>query len=224
MVSWRVRHVSNDRVILIAFDAESSNESSDDHFSDAHSGLENSTLNSPTEVPIARVEKVDNEPSHGEIRGRDAEPDEMTPFPDHTDIGFDGAAGDRRASTPGGRPIPTTVVEKIDTDVPSYGEVPGTPAHEMRLADAVPDMVVRSASGYSSRSSSISRARAGSTPGDLPIPVTKVEKVDSKPSFGEVPGTEAYEKRKQDAEPDMVEQVRDLPGKPMSSFRTSASD
>jgi len=46
----------------------------------------------------------------------------------------------------------------------------------------------------------------------LPIPITKVEKVDSEPSHGEVPGTEAFEIRKGDAEPDIVEEVGDVPG------------
>lgn len=170
-----------------------SSESSDDHFSDAHSGLEQSSLNSPIDIPVTRVEKVDNEPSY-----------------ETKDLGLDSTTRSRSASTPGDRPIPITVVEKVDMETASYGEVPGTAAHSMRSADAVPDMVVR-ASAASSRSSSISRARAGSTPGDLPIPITRVEKIDDKLGFGEVPGTEAYEKRKEDAEPDVVERVVDLP-------------
>lgn len=44
--------------------------------------------------------------------------------------------------SPGGSPIPKTVVEKVD-DKPSYGEVEGTPAKEMRMADAMPDEVRR---------------------------------------------------------------------------------
>ncbi len=120
--------------------------------------------------------------------------------------------------SPGGQPIPITVIEKIDPSEASYGEVPGTEAHEKRLADAVPDLVVRT--GERSRSSS-TRSRAGSTPGDLPIPITKVEKVDSKPSHGEVPGTHAYELRKEDAEPDIVEEVGDAVGKDISAPHTS---
>lgn len=122
--------------------------------------------------------------------------------------------------SPGGQPIPITIVEKIDPDEPSYGDVPGTEAHEKRLADAVPDLVVRTGD-QRSRSSSTTRSRAGSTPGDLPIPITKVEKVDSKPSHGEIPGTHAYELRKGDAEPDIVEEVGDVPGKDISTVCTS---
>ncbi|KAH9438829.1 hypothetical protein MCOR02_002429 [Pyricularia oryzae] len=36
------------------------------------------------------------------------------------------------------------------------------------------------------------------------LPKTRVEKVDNEPSFGEVPGTEAYQKRASDAEPDEI--------------------
>lgn len=123
----------------------------------------------------------------------------------------------RRPSTPGDRPIPTTVIEKVDPDTPSHGEVPGTDAHEMRKADAVPDMVIKSSPSGSrsgSRSSSISRLRAGSTPGDRPIPITRIERVDDKPSYGEEPGTDAYNMREEDAVPDEVEIVGDVPGKP----------
>jgi len=94
----------------------------------------------------------------------------------------------------------------------------------MREADAVPDEVeiigeTKDLEGKSTTSGipvtvadRISRNRAESTPGDLPIPITKVEKVDSEPSHGEVPGTEAYELRKGDAEPDIVEEIGDAPG------------
>lgn len=191
---------------------------SDDHFSDAQSGLDHSGGASPV-VPLTRIEKVDDEPSHGEVPGTnaygrresDAEPDEVTIIPE----GTEDKDSEPRSSTPGGRPIPTTLVEKVDPSSPSHGEVPGTLAHEKRSADAVPDLVVKS--GERSRSSS-TRSRANSTPGDLPIPITKVEKVDSVPSHGEVPGTKAFEMRKGDAEPDIVEEVGDAPGKSVRSL------
>ena len=34
-------------------------------------------------------------------------------------------------------------MEKVEPDSPSYGEVPGTPAHDMRRADAEPDEIVK---------------------------------------------------------------------------------
>jgi hypothetical protein len=198
---------------------------SDDHFSDAQSGQSRpeSALNSP--IPVTRIEKVDNEPSYGEVPGtnaynirtNDAEPDEIAVLPEEKQK----AHARSGSATPGGLPIPTTVVEKIDPSTPSHGEVPGTSAHEMRKADAVPDLVIRSPVGSRSTSRS-SRFRARSTPGDLPIPTTKVEKVDSKPSHGEVPGTDAYEMRKNDAEPDVVEEVGDIPGKLHPSYCTSS--
>ena len=43
---------------------------------------------------------------------------------------------------PGGKPIPKTMVEKVDPDIPSHGEVPGTHAYELRQADTAPDKVV----------------------------------------------------------------------------------
>jgi hypothetical protein len=38
-----------------------------------------------------------------------------------------------------------------------------------------------------------------------------VERVDDEPCFGEVPGTDAYNKRLQDAVPDVVVKVEDPP-------------
>jgi len=182
---------------------------SDDQFEDARSGMEQSALNSP--VPVTRLQKVDTD---SEKSAADAVPDQVAVKPEELLARLETVSNspNSRPSTPGGRPIPTTVVEKLDPDTPSHGEVPGTPAHEMRMADAVPDIVIR-ASPRGSRASSISsrpRSRAGSTPGDRPIPKTRVERVDSKPSHGEVPGTEAYEKRAQDAQPDIIEEVGDI--------------
>lgn len=151
------------------------------------------------------------------MREGDAEPDQIAIVPEETLS----AGHSTRPSTPGGRPIPTMVVEKIDPETPSHGEVPGTDAHEMRKADAVPDMVIRAASHSPSRAS---RLRSASTPGDLPIPSTKVELVDDKPGYGDVPGTEAYKKREEDAVPDEVQVVGDLQGKPLSSYVSPASD
>ncbi|KAK0118922.1 hypothetical protein ONS95_007793 [Cadophora gregata] len=205
-----------------AHDLESSD--SEDHFSDAQSGLEpTSTDDTPVpavKVPHTRVEKVDDEASYGEepgteayrLREQDAAPDEIAIVPEHTTPRISTPIS-KPSTPPGGQPIPLMIVEKVDPSSPSHGEVPGTLAHDMRAADAVPDLVVRS--GERSRSSS-TRSRAGSTPGDLPIPITKVEKIDSSPRHGEVPGTKAYELRRGDAEPDIVEEVGETPGSPTS--------
>ncbi|KAI1428293.1 hypothetical protein F5Y12DRAFT_732983 [Xylaria sp. FL1777] len=74
-------------------------------------------------------------------------------------------------------------------------EDPG--AHELAASD--------SDEHYSdAQSSPRDNARAVS-----PIPRTRVEKVDDQPSYGEVPGTEAYDKRTEDASPDEIAIVQD---------------
>lgn len=155
------------------------------------------------------------------MRESDAEPDEIAVI---SDTKAEEAKSPLRVSTPGGQPIPTTVVEKVDPSNPSHGEVPGTPAHDKHATDAVPELVVRAGS----KSPSVgSRSRALSTPGDLPIPITRIEKVGCEPSHGEISGTHAYEMRKEDAEPDIVEEIGNLPGKldlsPYTSERLTRS-
>jgi hypothetical protein len=36
-----------------------------------------------------------------------------------------------------------TVVEKVDPEEPSHGDIPGTIAHKVRAADAVPDVILK---------------------------------------------------------------------------------
>lgn len=109
-------------------------------------------------------------------------------------------------------PIPITRVERVD-DKAAHGEVPGTPAYNLRTQDAVPDEVEIVPEGRRPRSGTQSRSRASSmldassrpqTPGGSPIPRTIVDRVDNKPSHGEVEGTLAKEMRMADAEPDEV--------------------
>lgn len=107
-------------------------------------------------------------------------------------------------------PVPRTRVERVDSSA-QHGEVPGTSAYEKRELDAVPDEIEVVPEGALSRD----RSPAGlqerpSTPGDSPIPRTMVEKLDpGSPSYGEVPGTEAFEKRQADAVPDLVKKADD---------------
>lgn len=111
----------------------------------------------------------------------------------------------------GTSPIPVTRVERVD-DEPSYGEVPGTEAYSKRVQDAVPDEVEIVPDGQRSRSTSrLSASDRPYTPGGSPIPKTVVEKVDDAPAYGEVPGTDAYEKRSQDAVPDVIVKVPEPP-------------
>ncbi|OBS18078.1 hypothetical protein FPOA_09806 [Fusarium poae] len=112
---------------------------SDDQFTDAASGSESPRISSP--IPITRVEKVDDQPSHGEVpgthayelRGQDAQPDEIAIAPETT-------ASEDAPPTPKVSP-PTTVVE----------EAPGARSRshsiqyeERRKADASPDILVDS--------------------------------------------------------------------------------
>lgn len=126
-------------------------DSSDEHFSDASEGRP--TRNEATSpIPITRVERVDDEPAHGEVPGteaykmrtQDAVPDEVEIVPDgQRSRSTSRVSVSDRPLTPGGTPIPKTIVEKIDPDQPSYGDVPGTHAHQQRLADAQPDVVLK---------------------------------------------------------------------------------
>jgi hypothetical protein len=106
-----------------------------------------------------RVERVDDEPAYGEVPGTDAYnkrlldavPDEMEIVPDgqrsrsNTTRSRSNTTRSRAASnlSTGSRshsPIPRTVVERVD-DRPAHGEVEGTAARELRLADAEPDEI-----------------------------------------------------------------------------------
>ena len=130
-------------------------DASDDHFSSASEG---GSL-SPDNVPITRVERVDDKALHGEVPGTpaydlrmsDAVPDEIEVVPEGRRSRSATASAPRsrshshlshgpesRPATPGGTPIPKTVVERVDFK-PAYGEVEGTSAKEMRMADAEPD-------------------------------------------------------------------------------------
>lgn len=91
---------------------------SEDHFSDAQSAPRSPTA-SP--IPKLRVEKVSTEPSYGEVPGteayklreEDAEPDEIAIVPEGLKLDTNVRGDDGKSpSTPGGHPIPMTVVEE----------------------------------------------------------------------------------------------------------------
>jgi hypothetical protein len=94
---------------------------------------------------------VDDEPAYGEVPGteayekrtQDAVPDEVEVVPDGLRSRSTSRVDGDRPITPGGTPIPKTVVEKVDPDTPAYGDVPGTHAYEVRAADALPDVIVK---------------------------------------------------------------------------------
>ena len=120
------------------------------------------------------------------------------------------AKSSKHPTHPGSIPIPVTVIEKVDPLSPSHGDVPGTAAYAMRLADAIPDAILQAPSpGQVSPTIS----PGASTPTIVPIPRTVVTRVDSTPSHGEVPGTDAYKIRTEDAQPDSIEKKGDVLGK-----------
>ncbi|KAL4781700.1 hypothetical protein BJX76DRAFT_334693 [Aspergillus varians] len=119
-------------------------------------------------------------------------------------------------------PIPRTRVEKVD-DTPSHGDVPGTSAYEKREQDAVPDEV--EVISHSRSPSTAGQRRRSLTPGGTRIPQTVVEKVDPhQPSYGDVPGTEAYDKRRADAVPDLVTKTSESTGPSGSPTESSEVD
>ena len=150
------------------------------------------------------------------MRQKDAVPDELEiigdkPSGSSTSINPNPSSSHSRSTS-----VPKTVVEKVDP-FPSHGEVPGTPAHSKRLADAVPDVVHPPASGSRDADGD---ALNGSKSPSADIPTTVITKVDSEPRHGEVPGTEAYDKRRGDAEPDVVEKRGDVNGQCRQSSRS----
>ncbi|KAL8989709.1 MAG: hypothetical protein Q9177_001467 [Variospora cf. flavescens] len=201
-------------------------------FSDAQEGpKEGSRNNSP--IPTTRVEKVDDRDSYGDVPGteaynmrrQDAVPDELEIVGDasnHSSRRVSQSQPDR-TSTPGGTPIPKTIVEKVESISPSHGEVPRTAAHSKRQADAVPDLILQSPKAKATFG--IESPASAPSP-EVPVPKTVVTKVDEQPSHGEVPGTEAFRMRTEDATPDVVETRGDpfgLPTSPTSRFSLASS-
>ncbi|MCJ1309481.1 hypothetical protein MMC25_003141 [Agyrium rufum] len=198
-----------------ARDLDSSSDEQD-VFADARDSTEVPSA-PPSPIPITRVEKVDNEPSHGQVPGtpaynmrmQDAVPDEVAVIPE----------GPPRRHTPSrsiDSPLrspstPKLMVEKIDPDTPSHGEIPGTVAHKKRKADAVPDVIIKAPPPGKPRASVSEASIPGQSDASetVPVPRMVVTRVDSVPKHGEVPGTKAAEMREMDAEPDEMEIQRE---------------
>ena len=194
-------------------DLESSNDDGD-VFTDAHDGQQ-----SPSSPSI-----------HGQVMGtagrkygiHSALPDELAVIAEGSQNEISTRAkGQKPLSNRGGVPVPMTVVEKLDPTQPSHGEIPGTAAHSIRKADAVPDAIVQAPTrGGPFRSPSPSHNVSSS----VPIPRTVVTRVDSQPAHGEIPGTDAYRIRTQDAAPDMTEKKGDVPCKHIHIGRRPATN
>lgn len=211
------------RQAILTYGSAVASASDEEHFSDASEGHQRSHSRSPS-VPLTRVEKVDDGPSHGDVpgthayeqRGQDAVPDEIEVVPEGSRSRSHSRAGPQdRPSTPGGSPIPQTLVEKVDPNTPSHGDVPGTPAYEQRKADAVPDFVMKMPENGESRLPSPSLMPSEPNLTDAPIPETRLSRVDSLPSEEPTPGPRAHSRSPSDALPDSTETILDPPGKPL---------
>ncbi len=159
--------------------------------------------------------QVDDRESHGEVPGtdaykirtQDAVPDEIEVIPEGAHSRSAPRSPLDESISPGGTPIPQTVVEKIDPKSPSLGDVPGTLAYSKRKADAVPDVIKPAGD-----TAPIDREdEDASISPIIPVPKTVITKVDLTPSHGEVPGTKAFDMRKGDTAPDVVEEKADAP-------------
>ncbi|ORY62327.1 uncharacterized protein BCR38DRAFT_410755 [Pseudomassariella vexata] len=126
--------------------------SDDEHFSDAQSAPRDSPRGAASPIPKTRVEKVDDEPSYGEVPGTDAyekrvgdaAPDEIAIIPD-AEAKEQKSNSTEDLTMPGGHPIPKTVVEET-ADAP--GSTTQNFHEQLRKADAAPDLV-RKADGTS---------------------------------------------------------------------------
>jgi hypothetical protein len=189
----------------------------EEYFSDASEGrkIPSRPITPVSPIPRTRIEKVDDEPSYGEVpgtpaydkRARDAVPDEV-------EIVSPGRLSKRSSqmmdqpTTPGGSLIPRTVVQKVEPESLSYGEEPGTPAYIQRQMDAAPDVILKTPDpsklrGFANEDDDNDNEDRPKP--NIPIPETVITRVDSEPAHGEVPGTDAYKKRRLDAAPDIVE-------------------
>lgn len=177
---------------------------SEDQFTDAQSDAASSKLNSP--VPKTRVERVDDQPSYGEVPGtpayalreQDAQPDEIAIAPEETPS--------RDASLTPEINAPTTIVE----------EAPGPRSRshsiqyeERRRADASPDIVVdsdgqvREIQGESITGESAADNPSPESP-DSPASQSKEEEPPEKPTTvaAPVPAGDSDEAEEEDEEED----------------------
>ena len=145
-----------------------------------------SSSRNPSPVPRTRVQRVDDEPAHGEVPGSEAyQQRKQDAVPDELEVVPEGRLSKRNSTSsllepplsPGGSLIPLTVVEKVDPDAPSHGEVPGTAAYEKRQTDASPDLVFKASDSNVPRSFSPSDESHHFEAGN--IPETVVTRADS---------------------------------------------
>lgn len=204
--------------------------SDDEHFSDASEGHQlppsrPSSAGRASPIPLTRVERVDENPAHGEVPGtaayeirtQDAVPDQVEVVPDGSRSRSTSTSGQQQRPMTPSSPIPRTVVEKVDLDQPSHGDIPGTSAYELRRADAVPDIVVKA-----SESDAAPIPESVSILTDTPVPETLLSQVNS-PTNDEEPSPQvssddteesqphAHRAKPSDPQPDQTEAVTAAP-------------
>lgn len=124
---------------------------SDDSFTDAQSQTRSRSQSRPeSPIPITRVERVDHNAAYGEVPGtdayqmrtEDAQPDEIAFIPDDKKLDSAPPSG---AVSPGGQPIPKTVVEEVPASPVMEGlSRRGTlHSHKRNPSDAMPDLVLQ---------------------------------------------------------------------------------
>ncbi|KXX77907.1 hypothetical protein MMYC01_205049 [Madurella mycetomatis] len=129
-----------------AHDLETSD--SEEHYSDAQSGPYPTSPVPASPIPRTRVEKVDDKPAYGEVPGtqayrmreEDAEPDEIAIIPDKKDPSPPELEHVARSPTPGGHPIPKTVVEETPD---AEGAVTHPEVEQRHKSDPHPDLLVK---------------------------------------------------------------------------------
>ncbi|KAJ5684377.1 uncharacterized protein N7477_000722 [Penicillium maclennaniae] len=205
---------------------DTASSSDDEHFSDASEGHDNVSsspqFGSTSPVPRTRVERVDSNPHHGEVPGtaayemreQDAVPDEIEILPESAEgtqsKDVSPAGSQDRPLTPSGSPIPRTIVEKVDPELPSHGEIPGTEAYVKRQADAVPDLIKPADDPDDAQPPSVNHEFPDANSSDQEIPATKVSRVETMPTEEGLPShPKAHQCSPSDAVPDIVETVPD---------------
>lgn len=122
---------------------------SDDQFHDAKSETRSRSHSRPVSpIPITRVERVDHEASYGEVpgteayekRAEDARPDEVAFIEEEEKTESPGVMS---PTTPGGQPIPKTVLEEVPPS-PVLGGLSrsSTHKHKRHMSDAMPDLIL----------------------------------------------------------------------------------
>lgn len=168
---------------------------------------------------------MDDNPSHGEVpgtsaydkRGEDSVPDEIEVIPEGSRSRSQSMAeSQNRPANPEEPPVPRTMVERVEPERPSHGDIPGTTAYEQRKADAVPDLVMTAAeSGGTSEPSPESSDGSGTS---TAVPEMLVSQVESTPDEKTESRPHAHRRRASGALPDSTEVVPDAPGKPHVPF------